>query len=57
MNLDPEELAAVVAFLEVLTDMTVDSAIIDLTVPLTVPSGLTPPVDEPPFAMIDTGRR
>jgi len=52
LGLSEEEIGDLVAFLRTLTDYTVDSVLIDLTVPANVPSGLTPPEILEPFSRV-----
>jgi len=52
LGLGDQEVGDLVAFLKTLTDRTVDSDLIDLTVPLSVPSGLTPPEPLEPFSLV-----
>ena len=52
LDLSDEEVGDLVAFLRTLTDYTVDSQLIDLTVPASVPSGLTPPEMLEPFSRV-----
>jgi cytochrome c peroxidase len=52
LDLADDQVADLVAFLRTLTDRTVDSDLVDLTVPLAVPSGLIPPEPLEPFSRV-----
>lgn len=52
LNLTAEEIDQIVAFLGSLTDRTIDSPLVDPTVPLSVPSGLAPPEPLAPFSRV-----
>lgn len=52
LNLSEEEIELIIEFLEALSDRSINSPLVDPTVPLTVPSGLDPPVDWAPFSRV-----
>ncbi len=52
LDLNEDQIGDLVAFMETLSDRTVDSDLVDLTVPLAVPSGLVPPEPLAPFSRV-----
>ena len=55
LGLSNDEIDLILAFLESLSDTTIDSPLLDPTVPLTVPSGLSPPEPLAPFSRVTEG--